>query len=59
MSDCKHEYRITRKPYYKLSGKKTGLGLPAYDQSTEYTMLYCINCTDTREIVSADHHKKD
>ena len=59
MNECKHEFKIARKSYYKLDGKKTGLGLPAYDQSIEYTMLYCIYCAYTREIMSADHNKKD
>jgi len=59
MSKCKHEFRsTTKKSYYKLNGKQTGIGLPAYDQSIEYVMLYCIYCTDKKEVVSADHRQK-
>jgi len=27
----------------------------SYDQSIAYTMLYCLRCGETKEIVAADH----
>ena len=61
MSKCKdteHDYRLaSERAYFKLSGKTTGLGLPDYDQSVSYSMLYCTKCGDTKEIISADHRK--
>ena len=52
-----HDYRPACQPYFKQSGRITGLNLPAHDQSVSYIMLYCTRCGDTLEIVAADHRE--
>ena len=59
MSEHKHSYMPLKKGYYKLSGSITGIGLPGYNQSVAYATLYCPECGETKEVISADHRKDD
>ena len=57
--ECKqngHTYTVARAGYYKTNGRRNEFGA-TYDQSVEYSTLYCTKCGDTKEIVSSDHRK--
>jgi ribosomal protein S27AE len=47
-----HVFDIAKRGYYKRDGGNT-------DQSVEYTMLFCKRCGVTKEVISADHRKKE
>jgi hypothetical protein len=54
-----HIFEIAKRGYYKRDGSTTELGQKSTDQSIEYTMLFCRRCGVTKEIISADHRKKE
>ena len=54
-----HNYFPLSRDYYKENGRTTGLSQPAMDQIIAYTMLCCSKCGETKEVISADHRKKE
>ena len=56
-----HQYFPIKNNYYKRdsSSVNTAIGLPKMDQSISYTMLCCRRCGVTKEVISADHRKKE
>ena len=53
-----HEFQIAKSNYYKLKiGDGCGFG-STYDQAVAYSVLYCLRCGATKEIVSTDHRRK-
>lgn len=57
--DADHDYRPASTPYLKRSGEKTGGGTPKDDELVSFLMIYCANCGDTKEIIAADHRRKE
>ena len=61
MSTCDttdHNYFSLKENYYKLISNTTVL-YPTYNQNVAYTMLCCSKCGETKEVISADHRKKE
>jgi len=54
-----HSYFPLKSGYFKRDGGTTGLGQARTDQSIQYTMLCCSKCGITKEVISADHRKKE
>jgi hypothetical protein len=52
----RHEHQFTELPSaQRRRGYFKGLPNGGYDQSIAYTMLYCVQCGETKEVVAADH----
>ena len=55
---CEHNYASMDRSYYKETGSTTDTGLPKYDHSISYKMLFCSKCGDTMEVISKDHRQE-
>lgn len=54
-----HNYFPLKSGYCKRYGTTTDLEQVKTDESIEYAMLCCSRCGHTKEVISADHRKKE